>query len=360
MRPQKYAHVAERFAQRIRKGDYHLHELPAERELAAEAGVSYTTARKAVQSLVNQGLLYRQPNGRAAVRPVEDGGERVAPAQIALLTPAWESSTITRWRAALARSCSCLGASCRTVLFAHWDDPTIPNTIQGFDGTFLIPEPEPPTESLLGMLRQCARPIVVLGSDWSRHGLRSVMLDPAVLIHGVLDHLASLGHRTIDCFNVQPAKNDHIMQWRLWCAAQHLTGELINDPVTPYEDPSPAAYAAIEGRLRAGQFQSKALYCTTEPAAIGAMAALIDHGLQPGRDVAVCTSDSGSYAAFGNPSLTAMADIAREPFISVCLDWMLGRLESSWPGPLLLQPADCHVVVRQSTVPGIKDPRRLT
>ena len=29
MRPQKYIHVADRFAKRIRKGDYHVRDLPA-------------------------------------------------------------------------------------------------------------------------------------------------------------------------------------------------------------------------------------------------------------------------------------------------------------------------------------------
>lgn len=359
MRPQKYIHLAERFAQRIRKGDYHLREFPSERELAAEVGASYTTLRKAVQWLVSQGLLYRKPNGRAAVRPVEKKGHSLTPKQIALLAPAWESPTLDSWRTALARACPRVRAAARTVLYTHWDDPVIAETVQGFDGIFLVPEPTPPPESVMTLL-QAGRPLAVLDADWSRHGLRSVMLASGLSVPRLLDHLASLGHRKIDYFNVQPGNEERIMQWRLWLTAQGLEGELLDDPVKPYEDPRPAAYAAIRRRLRAGKFHSKALYCTTEPAATGAMAALLDHGLQPGRDVAVCTSDSGAYTAFCNPSLTAMARIDRVPFLGVCLDWMLGSASpAAWPGPLLLQPADCRVVVRQSTVPDVKNPRKL-
>lgn len=351
--------VAERFAQRIRKGDYHLRELPSERELAAEVGVSYLTARKAVQALVNQGLLRRQANGRAAVHSVAAAGQPAAPAQIALLTPAWESPTIAGWRWALAKVCARLHVSSRTVLYAHWDDPGIAGTMQSFDGTFLIPEPEAPPPEMIEALRGSRRPVVILGHDYSRFGLRSVVLDPPRFLHRLLDHLAALGHRRIDYFNVQPGVSEHLVQWRLWLAAQGLDGEAIDEPVQPYDDPLPAAYAAIDRRLRAGRFRSKALYCTTEPAATGAMAALLDHGLQPGRDVAVCTSEGTPNTAFCNPSLTAQAEIDRQPYLSICMDWILGRSQAGWPGPLLLQAADCEVIVRQSTVPGSKTSRRL-
>ena len=83
MRPQKYLDVADRLAARVRNGDYNLAELPAERELAAQTGVSYATARKAVQHLVEKRVLRRLPNGRATPSA---GGDKAA--QIAFLTPA--------------------------------------------------------------------------------------------------------------------------------------------------------------------------------------------------------------------------------------------------------------------------------
>ncbi len=359
MRRQKFIDVADRYAARIRNGDYHLHELPAERELAVEAGVSYTTVRKAVQRLVDDGLLYRQPNGRAAVRPVEDGGKRTAPAQIALLTPAWESPSIAGWRWVLAQVCARFHAASRAVLYTHWDDPIIATTIQGFDGTFLVPEPETPPDALVQTLRTCSRPLVVLDTDWSASGIRSVRLNPNLCANRMLDHLASLGHRKIDYFNVQPGQSPFAVSWRLWLAAQHLDGELIDAPVEPYSDPLPAAYAVIDRLLREKRFTSKALFCATEPAAIGAMSAMLDHGLQPGHDVAVCTPDGGARTAFCNPSLTAMAEVDRAPYVTVCLEWMLEGAERKWPGRLLLQPDDGRVVVRHSTVPGGKRARRL-
>ena len=360
MRPQKYINVAERLAARIRKGDYHLNELPAERELAVEAGVSYATARKAVQSLVEKGLLRRLANGRAATLPAVNGVNQKTPVQIALLTPAWQSSSLMEWRHALAKACENRQASIRTVLFTHWDDPVIATTVQGFDGTFIMPSPEPATEPLKRTLRESGHPLVVLESDWSNEGLRSVVMNPSYCVHRLLDHLASLGHRKIDYFNVQPGHKRFLNSSRLWLAAQHFEGDCIDEPVKPYEDTLPAAYAIIDHLIRAGKFKTKALFCTTETAALGAMSALLDHGIRPGYDVAVCTADSGARAAFCNPSLTSMEYINLVPYATVCLDWMLGVNGKLWSGPLLLQPEDGRVVVRDSTVPGTKKPRRLS
>ena len=63
----KYLDVANRLSHRILAGDYHFQPVPAERELALEVGVSHLTARKAIQKLLNEGLLCRMENGRLAV-----------------------------------------------------------------------------------------------------------------------------------------------------------------------------------------------------------------------------------------------------------------------------------------------------
>jgi DNA-binding LacI/PurR family transcriptional regulator len=263
------------------------------------------------------------------------------------------------WRQALARASVSRHVSVRTVLYTHWDDPMIATALQGFDGVFVVPEPEQPPEEVLRMLRECGKPLVVLDADWSAHGLRSVKLNPAFFAHRLLDHLASLGHHKIDYFNVQPSHRDFLMPWQLWVSAQRLRGDCIDEPVQPYEDTLPAAYAIIRRMLVEGTFRADALFCTTESAAYGAMAALLDHGKTPGQDIGVCTADGGARAALANPSLTSMADLDRVPYASLCLDWMTGHSDRAWPGPLLLQPDDCKIVVRHSTVPGCVHARRL-
>ena len=354
MRPQKYLEIAERLAARVHKGDYNLADLPAERELAAQTGVSYATARKAVQHLVEKRLLRRLPNGRAA--PAAAGAKT---AQIAFLTPAWESDVYVRWRHALSVAAAKRQASVRRVLYTHWDDPVIAATVQGFDGTFLIPEPEPHPDTLVRTIRESGRPVVILESDWSLLGLRSVVTTPEFCLHRLLDHLASLGHRRIDYFNVQPGHVRFLQPWRLWLAAQRLAGDCIDEPVKPYEETLTAAHALVDRRIKAGEFNTKALVCTTETAAQGAVAALVDNGLRPGRDVAVCAAEYGAGLALCNPSITSLAAIDLIPYAAVSLDWMTDGADAAWPGPLLMHPADVQIVARQTTVPNAADHRKL-
>src|SRR5882757_5558303 len=96
--------VIERLANRIRNGDYHLQGLPGEREIAAEVGVSHMTARKAIQHLLRDGVVYRQPSGRVVVTAMEKMQDNSRqPAQIALLVPAFPSNSIITWHAALEK-----------------------------------------------------------------------------------------------------------------------------------------------------------------------------------------------------------------------------------------------------------------
>lgn len=356
MRQGKYIHVAERLSRRIKAGDYHLQPLPAERELAVEVGVSHATARKAVQVLLDQGLLYRMENGRLAVRGSGDPDDRRVDPQIALLVPAWESNEVNRWQIAMTRQCARMKCSLRAVRYAHWDDPTLLTTLERFDGTFFMTVAEPMPEHFMRSFLAIRKPIVVLGSDWTPHGVPSMRLCSAVQVHKLLDHLASLGHRKIDFFNVQPMDSvveGYIQQWNIWRVAHGMEGRLINEPVQPYTETLPEAYVAIARRLRAGELDCTAMVCIHERAATGVMRAMADHGLRPGHDIAVCTIDDAGRAEYAIPSLTSLQLPDPGPYVAVCLEWMLAGDQRQWHGPLMVQPDDVPLAVRQSTVPDI-------
>lgn len=357
MRQCKSDHVALRLAQRIRNGDYHLYGLPSERELALNVGVSHMTARKAVQKLLGQGLVYRLPNGRLAVSGVEHNADRSREAQIAFLVPAFESASVRVWHIALAQVRARFNASIRVVYYTHWDDPSLVNALARFDGCFLIPVPFAIPAGFAARLRESGRPVVVLSLDWSPHGIPSLRLFPAFCVQRLLDHLAKLGHRRIDCLNLQPMDSqieELLAQWRLWMAARGWKSSLIGEAVKPYTHVLPAAHELISKRIRAGDLKGTALLCTTEPAAVGAMRAMADRGLRPGHDVPVCTVDGEGRAQYLIPSLTCISLSDPTPYLAVALEWMLAGSSRTWVGPLLLQPAGVELAVGESTVPAAK------
>ena len=59
-RKKVYTDVMAVIERRIAAGDYMLKDLPGERRLADEVGVSYMTARKAVQALLEKKVLTRR------------------------------------------------------------------------------------------------------------------------------------------------------------------------------------------------------------------------------------------------------------------------------------------------------------
>ena len=83
--PAKYTEVMSVIKRRIREGDYLLDNIPGERKIAEETGVSYMTARRAVQELLDEEVLIRQPSGALDVHP--RFSKRNKPAEVVLLVP---------------------------------------------------------------------------------------------------------------------------------------------------------------------------------------------------------------------------------------------------------------------------------
>jgi len=355
MRPQKFTSIVERLAARILNGDYKVQGVPSERSIADESGVSQMTARKAIKELLDRGLLTRLPNGRleaCASAKVEGEGEDSLPLKhLAFLSQAWSSPEIDEWSIAISRLAGLYGFALRPVHFFHNDDPALLNAVKRFDASFLVPD-DPMPDAVVSELLDSGKPLFVLNSDWSSMGVPSINLFPAFFSRSLLDHLRSLGARRVDCLNVQPSKTiipARIAQWRSWLEEKGLEGVLHNEPVEHYSEPLPAAYALVDRLIREGSFSCDALFCASDAAAQGAIRAMVDNGLRPGRDVAVCAAAGTTQCEYSVPSITAAEQPDPAPFLSRCLEWLkAGRPQ--WKGPLLMHPEDAKVAVRQSTV----------
>jgi len=157
MRRTKHITAAERLTGRILNGDYHVGGIPAERDLADEIGVSRMTARKAVMKLIEEGYLYRLPNGRLEIR------NRSSQPQVALLAPAHPSGETDEWNIALSKLSRKYKFMFKPVYYYHNDDPVIKSTVASFDCTFFLPPA--PSAGLVSELKKTGKPFFVLNSD---------------------------------------------------------------------------------------------------------------------------------------------------------------------------------------------------
>jgi DNA-binding LacI/PurR family transcriptional regulator len=333
---------------RIRQGDYAVRGFPTEQALAEEVGISRTTARRAMLQLMEKGLLVRKPHGKITVN--HEHAQFAGRTRLAFLAPAFSSPLFEAWRFAVDRAAERFNADVRIVDFVHWDDPVIPQTLNSFDGAFLVPSSEKIPLAMLERLRK-ARRVVVLDSDLSAWGIPSVQLIPSMFVSRLADHLYELGHRHIDCLNCQPEDEviiKRLEQWHLWQRMHKVEGRLIHDPVQPYEQVVPKHYQTLKRLLDRGEFKATGLVCLTE--ATGAIRALHEAGLVVGKDVSVCTV-GGGLERYQVPSQTSLQAPDPGPYLEACMDWMIKKDDGAWIGPLLVQPASVELFIGESTGP---------
>jgi DNA-binding LacI/PurR family transcriptional regulator len=308
----KYKNIATLLEKRIRYGDYFLKEIPSEREFASEINVSYMTVRRAFLELVNKGLLVRQPNKRLMVNKQQLGTNKL---QIALLAPAYPTPYIEQWHLWLEELSVERNLFVRMIGYSHWDDTVITDTLEGFDGIFCLSAAEEIPEDVISQFKEFARPVVILGQDYSRQGIPSLRLTSPEMVQQLLDYVGSLNHQRIDCFNTQPMEetiHHRIEQWQLWLAANNREGRLINDPVKPFKSPMRYAYEKMKEMLSEGSYDATAIFCVTTAAAMGVMRAFQDEGYKVGQDISICSAEDGAdVAPFLNPSLTCLKDRGR-------------------------------------------------
>src|SRR5690606_37999957 len=184
-------------------------------------------------------------------------------------------------------------------------------------------------------------------------GIPSIDLFPPVFIQRLLDALEEMGHRSVDCFNIQtidPAIQQRIDQWNLWRAVHRMTGQLLGASIKPYEIPLAQAYEQAGQLLDAGRFTASAVLCTTAPAAIGLIRAMRDRKIQVGRDVSVCVVNDEGLCRYMSPSVTGIEMPDPAAYLTVCLEWMQ-RSGEGWIGSLLLQPTQVPLFFGESTGP---------
>ena len=345
-----FTDVMDAIERRIAAGDYMLKDLPGERKLAEEVGVSYMTARKAVTGLIERGVLARRPNGSLIVKPRHR--DAAATVKVALLTPAYPSIHLLQCRDAVSRVAEARGVQFRPVEYVHWYDPSVAKAVAGADGVIVIPSTEPIPSRMLSVFTDPDNRVVFLDDDMTDYGIPSVRLFATAHITKVFDHLWKLGHRRVDCLNVQ-GRNCEIMrrieEWRAWRERRGVGGSLIDAPVEPYTDPTAAAYRIMQKSLRGkGESLGSGVVCTTQPAAIGAIRACHDHGLSVGHDISICAVNCEPTGRYFVPSLTGLEAPDVLPLLQRCFDWFAGR-EPAWSGPHLLVPARASLFVGEST-----------
>jgi len=346
MKKSKVEICGELLRMRIEQGDLLLKgELPSERDLTLQTGMSRTTIRKALKLLFEQGVLAREGRRRALVAGGAEQGKNL-PA-VAFLVPAVFSQDHGLWWDGVVTVFEGIEVILRPVSYVYFEDPIVHETISRYDGVFFIPPSKNIPRWLADKMHDAPCRIAVLDQDESRNGFVSVKLFPPASESKLMDHLVALGHQRIDCLNTQAEDAvilERISGWRNYLEKRGLTGVLRSQPDSK---PLSAAYDAVSRSLREGHLLGTALFCTTGPCAVGAMRALQEAGLEVGRDISVCAVNDEGIGRYLLKSLTALESRARSLYLRPVAEWMLS--DQPWKGPLLVVPRDVPLFIGEST-----------
>lgn len=345
---------------RILHGDYSLKPVPSERKLAEEFGINFMTVRRSLRLLESEGFLVRQPNGRLSVAGGPAAGKRHF--NLAMLMPAGGFQPIERSRIELEQAAQEFSASIRPVVYTHWNDSVLLESVSTFDGVFFYPFESDPPEELIQKFRAAKRPVVALDHDFSAFGIPSIQFYPPIFVSKLLDHLREQGHECVGCLNTQSSNTEtlaRIAQWRFWSRLHGNAGRLVDQPVAFQGSTGHKAREVMRETLATQPGPETAWFCVTMGAALGLLRAMADLNLRPGTDLSVCVVNGAGLADLLVPSITALEQPDMLPYYKYVLDWMTsGGVE--WEGPLLVSPVDAELIVRESTAAPLSSRRRKT
>lgn len=350
----KYEKIATLVAQRIKRGDYALHGLPAEEKLASEVGASRMTARKALEHLASLGMIRRDQTGR---RVIDAQHVPALDRCVAMLMPAYASPFLQALQSAIEYVVADHGGVLRPIGYVHMDDPIVYDTLTSFDATFFLLQPEPIPERLRQHLNDSSKRIVGFGQGFADLNLPCIEFLPPRFVQILLDHVHDQGHQQIACLNVQPiglSEQRRIEQWQVWHQAHKTEGQLINEPVELFGRAMPQAHRVMGRLLDAKSFNDTAVFCLTESAAIGAARAMLERGVHPGRDIAVCTVAELGHNRFMWPSITAIELPDPRPYIRQAFDWMVAEQREPWDAHTL-SPVTPPLFIGESTAAPDRD-----
>jgi len=334
----KFERISKTIAGQIEKGDFSLSGLPSGRFFAERLGVNRNTIGKAMALLESEGIIQRQKNGRHEIVPKSTG--KTQNLTIAFLSPpAYSSGNIRVWYEALQIYTAKYNCLLRPFLYLHWDDASISDILATFDGVFIVSsEEEIPPDAL--KLLQSKRGVVMINNNVSRYKILSVNLFPGIFVRHALDRLARQSHKSIACLHIESDQSnilrDRIDQWKYWSALNGNDAPLIKADINPFNEAD--TFLALQ--IKKGRFKdATAVFCTTIHAAIAMIRACKDNGIDPERDLAICTIDDEGIGMHSTPRVGCFKKPDIQKILHPIFNWIKnGGNIQEWDGPLLVEP----------------------
>ncbi len=346
----KHEIVRDTLTQSLRAGDFEVgRRLPGDKELAARFGVSYMTARKAVNELVEASLLERRIGDGTYVRAGSQ--RRLSTTTLNLICTAYEGSTTKRFLQIAGEAAQELGWRSHVIRTHSDHEIGALRAIQEGELCLVLADDELFQGPLNKAIRATNGSTVVLGARMDEFSVPSVLGDDARAVEIALAHLRDLGHRDVALLCNHPAGANESVQIAAW--AKHLgrnvgRADWLIEANTPrFQCASRYAYDAMTSWLSSPRSANvSAILCVSDELTTGALCACRDFGHPVPDEMSLVNLNDTAVMEFSNPRVTCV-DVDLQAHVKRAVEILQCALrnEAVPKAPQLIEP---RLIARES------------
>ena len=311
----KYVLVEDHIRQQIKQRKI-TDKLPGERVLAKELGYSYMTIRKAVENLVNEGVLYKIPAKGTFV--TDDKQQKTKTGTIGFfldhrITVGLSSPYYSMIINALEKETSRSGYS--LTYFSDNDPANLRKVFKKLDG--VIASCFPRIEPLIQEIKEQV-PILAIDNSAADKSIPSVVIDNYSALIEIVDHLCALGHERIGFMTGLEDSDVHKNRYAGYQGGLNKNG-IDTDPELVFR----GSYTFGSGVSGVDYFLSleqrpTAIVCANDSMALGTMKRLYQENIKVPDELSVVGFDDIDIASQIVPPLTTIKvpidEIAKRAF----------------------------------------------
>ncbi len=320
-------------------------KLPGERTLAKELGFSYMTIRKAIDNLVNEGVLYKIPTKGTFVADQKKNGKKKTRNIGYFLDSSIVSGISSPYYSLIFNAIEKESAqhNYSVLYFSDIRENKLRKILQKLDG--VIATCFPRMENIIQEMKESV-PVVVIDNSAADKSIPSIIIDNFNADVESVDYICSLGHKRI-AYMTGLADSD-VGKNRYAGYQNGLTKNGIELDETLVFRGNYSYEAGIQGAEYYLELANPptAIICANDSMALGAMGKLHQAGLNIPRDISIIGFDDIEVASQIMPPLTTIAapieEIARLSF-SMLEHLIQGK---QLDNKHIALPA--HLVIRQS------------
>ena len=342
--------------ERIESGLYALGEaVPSERQLGEELGLSRTTVRRAIDDLVQQGRLDRQPGRGTFVssltvrKPATSAGQRIISVIIPTFANPYYGEMIDgiekearRYDLRVMVGQSEYSADEES---AHLEQSVADGSVCG---AIVVPGAVDQASGGVRQFLKAGKPLVYIGRWPDDVTCDGVCIDYRVAARQAVEHLAALGHQRIAYVEGLP----HLPGFSPYDGyADILRGRglpIDQKLVRRYNEPSEIAGRQAVIDLVAESVKFSAIFARNDVTAMGVLQGLRKAGLRVPADVSVTSIANSLWSRSMDPPLTSVnshpASVGQ-----VAMRILNERIEKIYDGPAIHATLSPDLIVRAST-----------